>query len=147
MMVRWMATHASTYGDAFADVYDDWYSDISDVDSDGRPPRRPGRRRSRRRRCSNSASAPAAWRFRWPQRGLEVVGLDASAAMLGQLAENDPTSDPSRCMLGDMVDDLPAGPFDLVFVAYNTFFDLLTGHASRPASPPSPSGWRRAARS
>ena len=28
--------------------------------------------------------------------------------------------------LGDMVDDLPDGPFDLVFVAYNTLFNLAT---------------------
>ncbi len=30
-----------------------------------------------------------------------------------------------RC-LGDMVDDQPPGPFAVVFVAYNTFFGLLT---------------------
>jgi hypothetical protein len=31
-----------------------------------------------------------------------------------------------QVVLGDMVDDLPRGPFDVVFVAYNTLFNLLT---------------------
>jgi len=58
-------------------------------------------------------------------RGLEVVGLDASEAMLAKLAEKDPSSGVEP-VLGDMVEDQPAGPFALVFVAFNTFFGLLT---------------------
>jgi hypothetical protein len=45
--------------------------------------------------------------------------------MLAKLAKNDGTGSVEAC-LGDMVDDQPAGPFGLVFVAYNTFFNLLT---------------------
>ena len=57
---------------------------------------------------------------------LEVVGLDASAAMLAKLAEQRPDVVRVTAVLGDMVDDLPDGPFGVVFVAYNTFFNLLT---------------------
>jgi trans-aconitate methyltransferase len=58
-------------------------------------------------------------------RGVQVAGLDASAAMLAKLADNDQSGSVSR-HLGDMVDDQPSGPFALVFVAYNTFFGLLS---------------------
>ena len=34
--------------------------------------------------------------------------------------------DTVRAHVGDMVDGLPDGPFGVVFVAYNTFFSLLT---------------------
>ena len=43
-----------------------------------------------------------------------------------------------------MVDDLPAGPFDVVFVAYNTLFNLDGRARRRPASRPSPHAWRPA---
>lgn len=116
-------TH-STYGDAFADVYDDWYQDISDVDATVD--------------LLVELAAPLAshavlelgvgtGRLAIPlaRRGLQVVGLDASAAMLAKLHENDPPGSVTTC-LGDMVDDQPSGPFGLVFVAFNTFFGLLT---------------------
>ena len=32
-------------------------------------------------------------------------------------------------VVGDMADDLPAGPFSLVFVAFNTFFGLTSREA------------------
>ena len=44
--------------------------------------------------------------------------------MLDALAANDPDG-VVTAICGDMVDDLPAGPFDLVLVAYNTLFNLL----------------------
>ena len=55
--------------------------------------------------------------------GLDVTGLDASTAMLDRLRAADPagTVDIVR---GDMLDDLPDGPFDVVLVAYNTLFNL-----------------------
>jgi hypothetical protein len=45
--------------------------------------------------------------------------------MLAKLREKDQTT-AVRALLGDMVDDQPDGPFALAFVAYNTFFNLLT---------------------
>jgi SAM-dependent methyltransferase len=114
----------STYGDAFADVYDEWYDGISDVDAtlglladlaselSPLPVLELGVGTGR-------LAVPLA------ARGIDVVGLDASSAMLSKLAENDPAGS-VRVVAGDMVDDLPDGPFALVFVAYNTFFGLLS---------------------
>ncbi|MDP9463320.1 MAG: class I SAM-dependent methyltransferase [Actinomycetota bacterium] len=116
-------TH-STYGDAFADVYDDWYRGLDDVETTVDV-------------LAELAAACSALpvlelgvgtgRLAVPlaARGVEVVGLDSSAAMLAKLAENDHAGSVNTC-IGDMVDDQPAGPFSLVFVAYNTFFNLLS---------------------
>ncbi len=114
----------STYGDAFADVYDDWYQHITPVDA------------------TVDLLAEVAGEFAplpvlelgvgtgrlaipLAARGVDVVGLDASTAMLGKLSEHDTTGAVRTC-LGDMVEDQPAGPFGLVFVAFNTFFNLLS---------------------
>lgn len=113
----------STYGDAFADVYDDWYHDVSDAmatvdliadlarDNADLPVLELGVGTGR-------IAVPLA------SRGVRVVGVDASPAMLAKLAENDP-SGLVIGHLGDMVDGLPGGPFAVVFVAFNTFFNLL----------------------
>jgi SAM-dependent methyltransferase len=114
----------STYGDAFADVYDDWYHDITGVDA-----------------TVDLIAVLAAEFAELPvlelgvgtgrlaiplaARGVRMVGLDASAAMLSKLTGNDQTHS-VRPVLGDMVDDQPDGPFGVVFVAYNTFFGLLS---------------------
>jgi SAM-dependent methyltransferase len=112
----------STYGDAFADIYDDWYQGMSDAEAtvdilvelaaecSPLPVLELGVGTGR-------LAVPLA------ARGVEVVGLDSSAAMLARLAENDHAGSVSTC-IGDMVDDQPSGPFALVFVAYNTFFNL-----------------------
>jgi SAM-dependent methyltransferase len=114
----------STYGDAFADVYDDWYHDITDVDAtvdllaglaaafDDLPVLELGVGTGR-------LAIPLAG------RGVSVFGLDSSSAMLSKLADNDETRSVSP-VLGDMVDDQPDGPFGVVFVAVNTFFNLLS---------------------
>lgn len=129
--------HDASYGDGFADVYDDWYQGISDVATttailselaDG------GRVLELGVGTGRLAIPLAA-------TGVEVHGLDTSALMLQRLesksnatsnaTSNDASNDASsgsnvRVHLGDMVDGLPAGPFSLVFVAYNTFFSLLS---------------------
>ncbi len=111
--------HDSSYGDAFADVYDDWYAGISDVDAtvrmlgalaDARPVLELGVGTGR-------LAVPLG------ATGVEVTGIDTSGAMLDVLAAKGGTV---RAIRGDMVDDLPPGPFGLVFVAYNTLFNLTT---------------------
>jgi SAM-dependent methyltransferase len=116
----------STYGDAFADIYDDWYRDVSDVEAtvdliaELAGPR---------------ADLPVlelgvgTGRLAVPlaATGRRVVGVDSSSAMLAKLAENDPTGSVT-VHLGDMVDGLPAGPFAVAFVAFNTMFNLLDEH-------------------
>jgi SAM-dependent methyltransferase len=62
--------------------------------------------------------------------GLDVVGIDSSARMLERLHAAD-AAGAVETHLGDMVDDLPDGPFDVVLAAYNTFFNLLDGDRQR----------------
>ena len=114
----------SSYGDAFAEVYDEWYEGITDIDT-----------------TVDLLADLAAELSQLPvlelgvgtgrlaiplaARGVDVVGLDASSAMLAKLAVND-TAESVTPVVGDMVDDQPSGPFGLVFVAFNTFFGLLS---------------------
>jgi SAM-dependent methyltransferase len=120
-----------TYGDAFADVYDEWYHGISDVDvtvaalldlAGSGPVLELGVGTGRL--AIPLAVAGAA-------TGLDVVGIDASAAMLDRLAARDPDGR-VQAVLGDMLTELPRGPFALVFVAYNTLFNL-TGEGAHAA--------------
>jgi SAM-dependent methyltransferase len=114
---------ASSYGDAFADVYDDWYAGISDVEL------------TVLELLDLAGSGPVlelgvgTGRIAVPlaeagiATGVRLVGIDASEAMLARLARRDP----GRLVTtihGDMRCDLPAGPFGLVFAAYNTLFNL-----------------------
>lgn len=109
-----------TYGESFADVYDEWYAGITDAEG--------------------TADVVAAWagpggrvlelavgtgRLALPMaaRGLDVHGIDASPSMLEQLRVHD-TDAAVTAVLGDMVDDLPDGPFDVVLIAYNSLFNL-----------------------
>lgn len=114
---------ASSYGDAFADVYDEWYQGVSDVEATvaellalagGGPVLELGVGTGRLAVPLAEAGA---------ERGLRVVGVDASPAMLAKLAERDHLG-LVEAIHGDMVDALPDGPFSLVFVAYNTLFNL-----------------------
>ena len=116
----------SSYGDAFADVYDEWYTGISDADVSADV-------------VAGLAAASAAGtgvprvlelavgtgRLALPlaDRGLDVVGIDASAAMLDRLRARDPDGRVT-IVVGDMVEDVPAGPFDAVLLAYNSLFNL-----------------------
>ena len=114
----------SSYGDSFADVYDEWYQGISDVDTTvdalAEFTRAAGGGRVLELGVGTGRLAiPLA------ALGIEVHGLDSSELMLRQMATKDGGAD-VRAHLGDMVDGMPDGPFALVFVAYNTFFNLLT---------------------
>lgn len=123
----------SSYGDAFADVYDDWYRGIGDVDATAECVAEIAAAARGSTRGPDGGHAPArvlelaigTGRLALPLagRGLAVEGVDASAAMLERLAAKDPEAR-VRTVLGDMVDDLPDGPFDVVLLAYNSLFLL-----------------------
>ena len=108
-----------SYGDGMADVYDDWYARISDVDATV----------ATLIQLANGGSVlelgVGTGRLAAPlaATGVEVYGIDASDAMLRQIVDK-PGGNLVHSVLGDMVTDLPAGPFALVFVAYNTLFNL-----------------------
>jgi SAM-dependent methyltransferase len=117
----------ATYGDRFAAVYDDWYggitdagacaallADLADLDHDagGGPVLELG---------------VGTGRLALPLAGLgvQVVGVDTSEAMLAELAAK-PGGDAVEVVVGDMADP-PLGDrsFAVVFVAYNTLFNLV----------------------
>lgn len=112
---------AHTYGDAFAEVYDEWYGEVTDVDATVSrivELAAPGGRVLELGVGTGRLAVPMA------QAGLDVTGIDASAAMLARLADR-PGGERVHAVHGDMVADLPAGPFDVALVAYNTIFNLL----------------------
>ena len=118
---------AESYGAAFADVYDDWYAGITDIDVTVRAITRlagTGGRVLELGVGTGRLAVPLA------AAGLTVTGVDTSAPMLARLADRDPGG-LVTVVAGDMVDDLPGGPFELAFVAYNTIFNLLTEERQR----------------
>jgi len=112
----------ASYGEAFADVYDRWYADVSDVDSTvafiaalaaGGPVLELGVGTGR-------LALPLA------ARAVPMTGIDTSARMVARLREK-AGGDRVDVAVGDMSrdEDVPTGPFAVVFVAYNTIFNLL----------------------
>ena len=116
-----------TYGEAFADVYDDWYSGITDAEQTADVVAElagAGGRVLELAVGTGRLAVPIA------RRGLTVAGIDASAAMLDRLRSRDPAGTVAG-VLGDMVDDLPAGPFDVALIAYNSLFNLESAERQR----------------
>jgi len=113
----------STYGSVFADVYDEWYSASDDVSlvvdllCDLAP-----RRVLELGVGTGRVAIPFAERVNEIGRVL-VVGVDESREMLEQLSRKD-VGRLVRTIVGDMVDDQPNEPFDMVFLSYNTLFNL-----------------------
>jgi SAM-dependent methyltransferase len=116
----------ASYGDAFADIYDEWYGQSpavasSDIDTTVQ--------------ClvelANNGRVlelgVGTGRIALPlvAAGVDVVGIDASAKMLDQLAAK-PNGVRVTTVCADMATGLPDGPFSLVFVAINTFFNLTS---------------------
>lgn len=116
---------ATTYGSGFADVYDAWYHGITDIEAttatlldlaSGGPVLELAVGTGRLAIPLAEAGADT---------GVTVTGVDASAEMLALLAARDPHRR-VRAIEGDMVTDLPDGPFTLAFVAYNSLFNLTS---------------------
>jgi SAM-dependent methyltransferase len=110
-----------SYGEGFADVYDDWYAGVSDVAS---TVERMVALAGAGGRVLELGVGTGRLAVPMAEAGLGVVGIDSSEAMLKRLRERDPNGSVT-VVFGDMVDDLPSGPFDAVLVAYNTIFNLL----------------------
>ncbi len=109
-----------SYGDGFADVYDDWYAEVTDVEATvGRMLALAGPNG----RVLELGVGTGRLALPMAAAGLAVVGVDTSTAMLERLAERDPGR-LIDVVCGDMVADLPDGPFDAALVAYNTIFNL-----------------------
>jgi len=73
----------------------------------------------------NSRSAPVGSRCPLPRGGLRVDGIDFSPAMVAQLRAK-PGGDQIAVTLGDFADVSVEGAYRLIFVVFNTLFNLLT---------------------
>lgn len=122
---------AATYGDRFADVYDDWYGDDATTAATVAAVQAAAERSAavddgrRAPRVLELGAGTGRLALPLAAAGVEVVALDSSAAMLDRLAAK-PGSDAVTRVVGDMVGPLPDGPFDVVLLARNTFFNLTT---------------------
>jgi len=110
-----------SYGDGFADVYDEWYADVTDVDA---TVSRLVERAGPEGRVLELGVGTGRLAVPMAAAGLRVVGIDSSEAMLAKLAERDHDRR-VEAVLGDMIDDIPNGPYEAVLVAYNTIFNVL----------------------
>jgi SAM-dependent methyltransferase len=117
---------AATYGDGFAEVYDRWYP--ADEATDAAVARistlaGPGGRVLELGVGTGRLAVPLA------AAGHVVVGLDASASMLGRLAANADHLGPAAPtgLLVDLAseDPWPAGPFDVVVAAFNLICNVV----------------------
>ena len=110
-----------SYGDRIADVYDELFGDISDVPAtvgflDSLLAARPAK-------VLELAVGTGRLAIPLAAMGHDVTGIDVSIEMLARLRDVD-AGQQVTVVHGDMVDDLPSGPFDLVFVAFNSLFML-----------------------
>jgi len=118
---------AATYGDAFADVYDEWYESLDDADFvrfiTTHLNTHFAQRTASVLELGVGTGRLLAQLISARTQHDVCVGVDSSAAMLAALtARNLPSRVSTICC--DMSRDLPAGPFDLVFIGYNTIFNL-----------------------
>ena len=109
----------STYGDHLADVYDEWFSHVDDAAIDTLRELAKGGRVLELGIGTGRVALPLT------AHGIEVHGIDASEAMVSRLRAK-PGGESIPVTMGNFVDVSVEGKFSLVFVAFNTFFALLT---------------------
>lgn len=110
----------ATYGDRLADVYDAWYTRGDADELVALVERVAGRRPAR---ILELAVGTGRIAIPLARRGHDVTGIDVSPAMLARLRAAD-RDGLVTAVAGDMVDAVPAGPFDVVLVACNSLFML-----------------------
>lgn len=121
---------ASTYGDRFADVYDEWYGEVTDADAtadvvSGLARASVAADGHRTGRVLELGVGTGRLALPLADRGVEVVGVDSSAAMLGLLRAK-PGSERIELHEADLADlsGLELDRMDVVLLAFNTFFNI-----------------------
>lgn len=115
---------AATYGEAWVDVYDDRYGGTEPAVIAGLIELANGGE------VLELGVGTGRLALALAAAGLTVTGLDVSASMLDVLRAK-PQAHRLSLVLADMAGPLPSGPFQLVFVAFNTFFGLVSEHDQR----------------
>lgn len=115
---------AETFGERFAEVYDTWYGTklaeattqeavelLADLAAGG----------------TVLELAIGTGRLALPlaERGLSIHGIDASEAMVAKLREK-PGGEAIPVTIGDFADVAVDGSFDLIFLVFNTLFNLTS---------------------
>ena len=109
-----------TYGERVADVYDEWYKPVdSAAEVALLTELADGGRALELGIGTGRVALPLAG------NGVVVHGIDASPAMIEQLRAK-PGGDAIPVTIGDMADVPVDGEFALVFVVFNTFFQLYS---------------------
>ena len=109
-----------TYGDRVADVYDEWYKPLDTAAEVALLAELAhGGRALELGIGTGRVAIPLA------ARGVEVHGIDASTAMVERMRAK-PGGDAIAVTIGDMADVPVDGRFALVFVVFNTFFQLYS---------------------
>ncbi len=111
----------STYGDQIAGIYDELYDGL--FDTAGAVEFLAGLARGGRALELGIGTGRIALPLQ--RAGVHVSGVDASRAMVDRL-EAKAGGDSISVAIGDFKEPPVTGPFDLVFVAFNTFFGLLS---------------------
>jgi SAM-dependent methyltransferase len=112
-----------TYGERVADVYDQWYKPVDTADEVALLTElAAGGRALELGIGTGRVAVPLA------ASGVEVHGIDASPAMVEQMRAK-PGGDAIPVTIGDMADVPVDGEFSLVFVVFNTFFQLYSQEA------------------
>ncbi len=125
----------STYGHSFADVYDSWYPDNPDTAAtvEFLLALAPASSSADERPLAIELGVGTG-RLALPlvRRGLRVRGLDSSPEMLAQLQDK-PEGNLVEVLMGDMAATPlgEPGEADLVFVAFNTLFNVTTADAQQ----------------
>jgi SAM-dependent methyltransferase len=110
----------STYGDRIADVYDEEFAELDPTEAvDVLAELARGGPVLELAVGTGRIAVPLA------ARGIDVHGIDASEAMVAKLREKE-GGDRIPVTMGDFADVGVDGRYPLVFVAFNTFFGLVT---------------------
>ncbi len=108
-----------TYGERIAGVYDQWYSDFD-----------PAAIQTLAELAHGGLTLElgiGTGRIAIPLQsyGIQVMGIDASQAMVARLRSK-PGGEKIKVTMGNFADVAVEGQFSLVYVVFNTFFDLLS---------------------
>lgn len=110
---------ADTYGERIADVYDDWYHAYDEAAITTLAELAQGGRALELGIGTGRIALPLQ------QAGVNVQGIDASPAMLAKLQAK-PGGENIPVTIGNFADVAVEGEFNLIYIAFNTFFALLT---------------------
>ncbi|HJZ80659.1 MAG TPA: class I SAM-dependent methyltransferase [Pyrinomonadaceae bacterium] len=113
---------AETYGEHVAAVYDEWYQDydaaaitaLAELAGDGR--------------ALELGIGTGRIALPLAARGVKVYGVDVAPSMVARLRAK-PAGDNIEVFVGDFADLEVPGKFALIYIVFNTFFNLLTQEA------------------